>query len=299
LANVINPDLTFREGVGETVGALDLGGGSAQIVFQPDDIDLDLKITGEEDFFVHSYLSYGADQMRERLWDMLILDDDKVGTSAIDTPILNPCAFVGWEQEWKGRRLQGTGASASCALDLLRVFRADVSTAPLQGGVDDNLNRNALPTSTRARAAPGRQLDISGVRHPPVRGKFYAMSLFFFALDCVRELSVEGARAAGQAAPFVDRWPSPTVNDLFAALEPFCEQRWEDLEPKASEVHKYTRADGLPHRCLEAVYIATLLRDAYGFDGDGRDITFVLHVNEMEVEWTLGFLMFDVNRERA
>ena len=304
LSGMISPKLEFSPHVASPLGALDLGGSSTQIVFQPDKVDRDMKISGEDDFFVHSYLSYGADQMRERLWDRLLLREDDGGkdetrasggtpaaAAAVGAVVANPCAFVGWEVEWRGRRLMGTGDSKRCAEDLLRVFLADADGGGGKGGDDDDDDVDVGLPNKKKKNGKKKQLDINGVRHPPVRGEFYAMSLFFFALDCVRELSAGSVAAES----FVADWPSPTVNGLLAAAETFCGQSWADLEPRAAELHQYTRPDGLPHRCLEAVYIATLLKDAYGFDGDEKNITFVLHVNGMEVEWTLGYLMFDLN----
>ena len=38
------------------------------------------------------------------------------------------------------------------------------------------------------------------------------------------------------------------------------------------EAHEHTRAEVLPHRCIEAVYMVTLLRDGFGFRPESRDI---------------------------
>jgi hypothetical protein len=45
---------------------------------------------------------------------------------------------------------------------------------------------------------------------------------------------------------------------------------------------------------VEVVYIHTLLKHGYGFPGDSRNITFVLNIEGMEVEWTLGFALAEV-----
>lgn len=55
------------------------------------------------------------------------------------------------------------------------------------------------------------------------------------------------------------------------------------------------RRDGLlGYRCVEVVYIHTLLKHGYGFPGDSRNITFVLNIEGMEVEWTLGYALAEV-----
>lgn len=47
----------------------------------------------------------------------------------------------------------------------------------------------------------------------------------------------------------------------------------------------------MPHRCLESVYMVTLLRDGFGFHPSSRDITFTFLVDGSEVEWSLGMAL--------
>merc|ERR1712196_743791 len=80
------------------LGAMDLGGSSTQIVYQPKSKQHDVNREGEAaplnmpDFFVHSYLSYGVDKAKERLWDLLLAKSTEDST---DDHISNPCDFVG------------------------------------------------------------------------------------------------------------------------------------------------------------------------------------------------------------
>jgi hypothetical protein len=52
-----------------------------------------------------------------------------------------------------------------------------------------------------------------------------------------------------------------------------------------------TSEEKLPARCVEALYITTLLEDGFGFRGTHRGITLALEVDGTEVEWTLGFAL--------
>jgi len=56
----------------------------------------------------------------------------------------------------------------------------------------------------------------------------------------------------------------------------------------------FDRDNLLAYRCVEVVYIYTLLKHGYGFPGDSRNITFVLNIDNNEVEWTLGFALSEV-----
>lgn len=58
--------------------------------------------------------------------------------------------------------------------------------------------------------------------------------------------------------------------------------------------HAFTKSSQLHNRCVEGLYMATLLEYGFGFDGSHRNITLALEVMGHEVEWTLGFAMAEV-----
>jgi len=62
----------------------------------------------------------------------------------------------------------------------------------------------------------------------------------------------------------------------------------QDLEGIQDVAHEFTRAEVLPDRCFESVYMVTLLRDGFGFELDSKDITFTFLVDGSEVDWSLG-----------
>lgn len=220
------------------------------------------RLNGEE-FFTTSYLSYGADQFRERLWNTWVGEREAaictVGIDSCDSKVIyNPCSFKGYITEWKGYTLIGTGDAPKCTYEVNRLIPHHKETT------DD-----ALKTRT-----------VGGVEHPPIRGHFFAMSLFFFSLDCLRVLS--------QHQGLNESWPTPSIADLTDALDLLCSKEWKDLEPLKDNVHEFTRPAVLPDRCFESVYMVTLLRDGFGFEMNSRDITFTFLVDGSEVEWTLG-----------
>ena len=229
------------------LGALDMGGASMQIVYLPheeffedeesagdhdqDEIDVDDEghqesieddivelpnlpnRLNEDAFFSTSYLSYGADQFRERLWNTWVSErtpDDAVGDDGannVTNIILNPCSFKGYKSEWKGCTLVGTGDAQQCSDEVNRLIPHHVD-----------------PTET---ALESRK--VGGVEHPPIRGHFFAMSLFFFTLDCLRELS--------QLENLNESWPTPSISDLTDALDILCSRRWHGVSIGWSEVH--------------------------------------------------------------
>jgi hypothetical protein len=283
------------------IGALDMGGSSTQIVFLPGQLhraqdrseqrsclaptsvdtqpdltchaaspeEMPLRLNGQ-DFFATSYLSYGVDQFRERLWTTWV-NEHKTQLKAEDScdamVLDNPCTFKGYEIEWEGYILVGTGDALRCVQEVQRL----------------------IPHPEEPDHIHSLGSHVGGVQHPPVRGKFFAMSLYFFTLDSLRELS-HPDKEAYEALNL--SWPTPSIAELYNALDGLCSRSWEgDLEDIQHNAHAFTRAEVLPHRCLESVYMVTLLRDGYGFAPESRDITFTFLVDGSEVEWSLGMAL--------
>lgn len=246
------------------------------------------------DFFSTSYLSYGVDQFRERIWTTWVQehieqqqqqqlefddddDDDSDSNSSCDSKVIaNPCSFVGYQQEWLGHTLIGTGDAAACA-DQVRLLIPHPHQKTTITDDDDDKQRRV----------------VGGITHPPVRGKFFAMSLYFFTLDSLRELSSSSRRNPTAAHAALNKsWPTPSIQELVDALDGLCSRSWHgDLHDIQDSAHTYTRAQVLPHRCLESVYMVTLLKDGFGFAPESRDITFTFLVDNNEVEWTLGMAL--------
>lgn len=295
------------------IGALDMGGSSTQIVFLPghlhhnqdrsddrsckaivrdlensDDLssttchtaasdEIPSRLNGE-DFFASSYLSYGVDQFRERLWTTWVTEHKaqvQVEQCCDGMILENPCTFKGYEIEWHGYTLVGTGDAHKCVEEVQRLIPHPEEPDHEECTLGSH---------------------VGGVQHPPVRGKFFAMSLYFFTLDSLRELSHPN-KEAYEALNL--SWPTPSINELYNALDGLCSRSWEgDLEDIQHNAHAFTRAEVLPHRCLESVYMVTLLRDGFGFAPESRDITFTFLVDESEVEWSLGMALA-LNAEEA
>ena len=294
------------------LGALDMGGSSTQIVYRhtsdrsnrrdetigakssEDDLMMDIPShLKDEEFFSISYLSYGADQVRVRLWDLWISETQEKESgksdslSAHDEPIviLNPCSFVGYQMIFKGYNLLGTGNSILCAEQVNRLIPHHDNVIDLDELYDDNIE------SIKEQEEANDKM-VGGIKHPPLSGKYMAMSLYFFTLDCLRELS-------DKEHPINVHWPTPTIDELKHALESFCARSWkDDLEEVQHEAHEYTMAEILPHRCLEAVYMVTLLADGFGFHPSKRDITFTHKVDGNEVEWSLGLALSEYAVEK-
>ena len=94
--------------------------------------------------------------------------------------------------------------------------------------------------------------------------------------------------------PYHENWPRPNLAEIVEATDAFCSLDWKNLEKTSLNIHRYTRGTQLARRCLEAVYIHTLLHEGFGFDYYDRNIEFVLNIDGTEVEWTLGYALANV-----
>ncbi|CAM9200016.1 unnamed protein product [Phaeothamnion confervicola] len=332
------------------LGALDMGGASTQIIFPVAGSDSDNGVddagsdggssqscgssdsgsSGSESskegllapshFWSNSYLSFGVQAIRERVWDTLAL------SHVHGREVPNPCSFKNHREGWMGRQLVGTGDAARCTAAIRAVMwpahsasgphadscgiavEARTAGSSSSGAGDSGSSghshgvpataasfdfasmvaaaRAALWPSTLPPSSPARRpCPIDGVRMPALRGDFFAMSAFFFAMDCVRELGPYDLNRV---------WPQPSVTEIRAAVAGFCAMDWASLgAPPLLTAHRFT-AEGLEYRCVEAAYMATLLGDGYGFPADSRNITFALEAAGMEVEWTLGYTLAEV-----
>ena len=155
----------------------------------------------ESHFWSHSWLSYGVDKIRERVWHSFVeaavsphintsnstkvIDNDNsdiyIAVGSNDRPthsILNDCLFKSYTELYFDPAdsnkdiyaLHGTGNVEKCKEALRNVLWPE--------GCIRNVSR------------PSCSLD--NIEHPPIAGSnFYGMSVYYFALDCVRYLGVK------------------------------------------------------------------------------------------------------------
>jgi hypothetical protein len=144
------------------VGALDMGGASTQVIFY-NGLDPTL-VLSQTDFWSHSYLGYGASRIIDETKEIIIKrhrDNDHDGTMD------NPCSFVGFDEEINGYKLMGTGDPDECVEIIKHVLWPN--------------------SKDEENCMKGKKCYIGGVTHPELNGHFYAMSLYFYTLDCVRQ----------------------------------------------------------------------------------------------------------------
>ena len=265
------------------VGALDMGGSSTQMIIHQSTTTTnnENEPVQQSDFWSHSWMNFGAEKIKEKTEDYLVdqfmsrfhedVNEDGQAMSNEDGAVYNPCTPKGYEHTLdSGVTLTGSGHFEQC-LELLKAVVWPDDKCPT--GTD----KASLNKDTRCY--------LDAIEHPPLRGPFYAMSVYFYALDAVRHLGDVD----------MPNWPTPTLTEIKEAVQSFCSNDWTTAQTWMGRAHRYTTDRNVPNRCIEASYVVTLMEHGFGIDANSRNIRIALNIEGHEVEWTLGFLLANVS----
>lgn len=291
------------------IGALDMGGSSTQMIYH-----LGSEGTDEGDFWSHSWAAYGATSAREKVWahiigshleaaevDMELPEEENMdGMVSVEIPmdgssegkgstalhIPNPCSYRGHEEEVEhlsesGRthrvRFSGEGDPVRCA----RLIRSTLWNS------SHTHHRCRSPEHVEGTDPDDRvacSLNHVSLPHTPVQYEYYAMSAYFFAFDCIRELGTVD----------LPNWPTPSIGELDHAIHAFCEEHhWDDVSAKVGQ-HRYTTHNQIVVRCFESLYLINVLKHAFGFPDSFRGVNFAPGLNSggfSAVDWPLGYFL--------
>ncbi|KAM6316059.1 ectonucleoside triphosphate diphosphohydrolase 8-like [Podargus strigoides] len=249
----------------EVLGALDLGGASTQITFQPG-VTIEDKNTSaffrlygtDYSLYTHSYLCYGQTQALKMLLAAL-----HQGSSS-PQQISHPCYPRGYQENITTADLYnspcvhapstpspaqvltvtGTGDPAACSAAILKLF---------------NFSCGA-----------NRTCGFNGVYQPPVRGQFFAFSGLYYNF---RFLNLTG----GQSLSLVN-----------GTIWQFCTSHWEKVQQEFPTTSRTLLRDA----CAASSYALTLLLQGYKFNHTTwLNVRFVRQVANVDVGWTLGYML--------
>lgn len=261
-----------KEMEGRLYGALDLGGASAQIVMhKPANIEprkmlrggneSPSKPVGRDDFFSLSLLGLGGSQMKASLESYV----SKKHNGHIKGKVVeNPCNFRGYKTEIGGLEHVGVGNAGQCMKAL------------------DNIVQKVAGD------------DLLGPSPPKLEGEFYAMTLFYFALESAQFVLNELAEHGGAVGDKLKvrealSASNPTVDAIVDATHVVCEANYDFVFAELGQID-----DQIQDRCLELALVATLLR-RLGFPASDNKIHFVKQINDSTAEWTLGTFLHLTN----
>lgn len=254
----------------ETVGALDVGGGSAQIVSllaqgnggqsgNENSIGSSSLDELAKNVYVKSYLGVGAAHAERRARTEAAADALK--NYKKETTF--PCGFKGEVEEVDGVTMTGTGEYDAC-VELIQRLTA---TKMKEDGA------KSVATSEYNLRAPDSAL-------LPINKKFLGMSLLFHATHFLH-VAFPGS---------LDSFPEPSLAEIGDAGRKACATEWERIQRDVDGVDENTPTDRLPGRCFDTALIQALLgtETGFGFGDDEQRISFVDDVDGKGVEWTMG-----------
>lgn len=122
---------------------------------------------------------------------------------------------------------------------------------------------------------------------PPVRGKFYAVSVFHYAAEFANDILAFAEKKSQHVPGFT--MPNPTIQELEDAAEIVCGFRLSELERPGYEepISRLTPNAKLPRRCFDLCYVSILLK-RYGFSRTDRNVFFTDEIKQTEPSWTIG-----------
>lgn len=209
--------LVSRVGSNKIVGALDMGGSSNQLILhaaapataavtdEPVSRSGGPRLT-DDDFWSHSWLNYGVERVRDKVLQRIYRrysapeqtsSSSSSAAAAASAALENPCAFPQFSEEYRGAVLTGTGEGAKCVELIVETLwgGGEAGGAAHDCCVYDHFAAEA--DELRARCAA--ESVVCGVdrKQPPSPAghDFFAMSVYFYAFDCIRQLGDTGLPA--------------------------------------------------------------------------------------------------------
>ncbi|XP_010005909.1 PREDICTED: ectonucleoside triphosphate diphosphohydrolase 3 [Chaetura pelagica] len=252
----------------ETVGALDLGGASAQISFIPEDSQdnfnstLQVKLYGYNyNVYTHSFPCYGRDEAEKRLLALMLQKSNS--SSKVD----NPCYPRNYNTALTMKYFSGSLCTQS-----VRPANYDPNQrVNFHGTGDPSLCQEMVSLLFNFTACRDREYCLfNEIHQPKVKGSFVAFSGFYYTMNA---LNLSGHFS---------------LADFNSSVWFFCSRSWAQLQfmlPKFEET--YARS-----YCFSANFIYYLLLHGYHFDAETwPQIHFQKEVGNSSIGWSLGYML--------
>lgn len=272
------------------LGALDLGGASAQIAVPSSNSAENAKtstIVTAADFEVATYLEYGIERVSARY------HGDIGAATGEDDQCAPPADFARCSQALaqslgigdcrRQRLLQKSGDNNTC---ILPVFEGEAGAAPTVAASRARRFRAGSPVGTRNKKFGG--------------GELVATSLYYYAWLSLYEILKKKDEASSIALLLKEEWPKPSISTVRKAASIACGLSGEELSKLASQGGRWDPAVGdtarrsseFPRRCFDLAYVDILLVDVLGFSESAR-VEVSVEKGDVELDWTLGVVVDD------
>lgn len=272
----------------KTVGALDLGGASTQITFQPPSSQpilqglFPFRLTEElqTNLYTHSYLYLGLTEARQQHYQRMFLATESLlgDESTIDpVPVLqDPCAPINCKWTYvelknkKGQvvhvQVNGTSNATGCSLSLKSLLES------LKLSAEQCLHHDHSDCA------------LLGVYQPPLSGpsavEMYAFSGFVYTWQFFE----------------MDQEVQADLQALNSKTHTVCSKNLADLTAYNANLTHPQNADYLDTFCFSANYITALLEIGYGMERVNTPLKVVSEINGSSVSYAFGAMLYEVNQ---
>ncbi|XP_060049066.1 ectonucleoside triphosphate diphosphohydrolase 1 [Erinaceus europaeus] len=251
----------------ETSGALDLGGASTQITFQPFLNDtyespknmLYFYLYGKYySVYTHSFLCYGKDQA--------LLQKLAKGIQGTNGILYDPCFHDGYERVMNMSDIFKT----SCTQKFYMAY--PFNQIKIIGAGNYDKCYASLHELFNTSFCFYSSCSFNGVYLPKLKGNFGAFSAFYYVLEFLNFTSSE----------------VPNKDTLANILREFCSRPWNELKKQ----YKNIKENYLSEYCFAGTYILTLLHKGYHFTMDTWNrVHFMDKIQNSSVGWSLGYML--------
>ncbi|XP_014666134.1 PREDICTED: LOW QUALITY PROTEIN: ectonucleoside triphosphate diphosphohydrolase 2-like [Priapulus caudatus] len=264
-----------------TKGALDMGGASAQITFEPaaneswpSKYEARMKLYGiEYQVYTRSFLCYGKMEAERRFKALLVQSANYSST------VENPCAPK--DNVTKSKHDELFKAPCVTGPEAQYAWGAVVPSPPsdqqnvtytFEGTSDVNACYvQVLNMTSNCSDCPFENPSLQ----PPLNGEFMAFSSYYYVMEFFNVTS----NSSGHVA----------LSNFTEAMNSYCNKSWDEVSeiPVPASQRAF-----LTTYCFDAQYMSMVLQRGFNFTGATWDsLRFVKDLEESEVGWTLGFMV--------
>lgn len=252
-------------------GALDLGGGSAEISFLykensiPVNSTFNVTLYGNDySLYAHSYLCYGANEARRRILAHLIEDSNMTDI------IMNPCFNQGYNYTANEEEVWLAPCSKKPTGDIFPL-RNNKTYTFVGTGSPEKCDRETQKLFNKTTTCRDKNCSFDGIYQPKLTGNFLAYAGF------------------GKTAKFMNVSSEDDLLVFKNASRQFCSMPWGEIDHKGVSEHIVS------NMCFQGVYSNTFLTYGLKFAENTKQISFVDKMNGAEVGWSLGFMANKTN----
>eukprot|EP01135_Chromosphaera_perkinsii_P005025 Nk52_evm2s311 gene=Nk52_evmTU2s311 len=270
---------TLGSPVDKTLGMLDLGGGSTQVVVALEKSDVTaLAETGKKDIkefkyedttyslYAHSFMHYGLNSIRKRL-----LFGDEGAQANASRPFDHTCVVKGSKGKFDNWE----------STDVAIVGQETLDLGKCEAKIEELIGSNDVKADAPMCSAKHPLLKCSAIP-PSIKDKSFVAMSFFYDRGSQYKVALSPASVSG-------------IKDR---AEEVCKLDQEQLKETYVNTPESVKVEDLPFACMDLMYQYKLLKHGYGMDLQ-KEIQVQKEHNNFELTWALGCMMAEMDRYNA